>query len=116
LGNVVIPYVKRVSENFRRIWNWYNIRMVLKTNHTLRWSIVKTRPDLDPLKTIHCIYSIPCECGRCYIGETSRPLGVCLKEHQHNLKQGLLENFKLPSMCIKKGTVSTGKNVRVLQV
>jgi hypothetical protein len=45
LGTVVIPYVKRVSENFRRIWNWYNIRTVLKTNHTLRRSIVKTRPD-----------------------------------------------------------------------
>jgi hypothetical protein len=24
-------------------------------------------------------------CGRCYIGETSRPLEVCIKEDKHNL-------------------------------
>jgi hypothetical protein len=95
LSTVVIPYFKCVSEKFRRIGNRYNLKIVFKTNHTLRRSIVKSRPDLDPLKIRHCIYSIPCECGRCYIGETGRPLGVRLKEHQLNLKQGLLQNSKL---------------------
>jgi hypothetical protein len=111
-GTVVIPYVKGVSEKFRRIGNRYNIRTIFKTSHTIRRAIMKTRPDRDLLETRHCIYSIPCECGRCYIGETGRPLGVRLKEHQYNLKQGLLDKSKLAQhayeghrVCWKEATV-----------
>jgi hypothetical protein len=71
---VVIPNVKGISDQFKCIGNKYNIKTIFKTKHTL-----------------HCIYSIPCECGRRYVRETSRPLGVRIKEHKHNLKQGLLE-------------------------
>jgi hypothetical protein len=42
-----------------------------------------------------CGYSIACDCGRCYIGETSRLLEVCIKEHKYNPTQGLLEKSKL---------------------
>jgi predicted GIY-YIG superfamily endonuclease len=49
---------------------------------------MKTRPERDLLQTAQCIYSIPCECGRSYIGETGRPLAVRLREHRHNLKEG----------------------------
>jgi hypothetical protein len=42
-----------------------------------------------------CIYSIPCECGRSYTGETGRPLAMQLREHRQNLKEGLLEKSKL---------------------
>jgi hypothetical protein len=36
------------------------------------------------------VYSIPCECGRSYIGETGRPLAVRILEHRYNLKQSLV--------------------------
>jgi hypothetical protein len=45
----------------------------------------------DLQRTAQCIYSIPCECVRSYIGETGRPLAMMLCEHKHNLQQGLLE-------------------------
>jgi predicted GIY-YIG superfamily endonuclease len=51
----------------------------------------------------HCIYSIPCECGRSYIGETNRWLGIRIKEHKHNLKQGLLEKSKLAQHSYEEG-------------
>jgi hypothetical protein len=35
LGSVYIPYVKGVSEKFKRIGNQYNIRMIFKTKHKL---------------------------------------------------------------------------------
>jgi hypothetical protein len=33
---VYIPYVKGVSEKFECIGNWYNIRNIFKTKHTLK--------------------------------------------------------------------------------
>jgi hypothetical protein len=71
---VYIPYVKGVSEKFKCRGNQYNIRTVFKTKHTLKNSLMKTRPEKDPQQMAQCIYSIPCECGRSYIDETGRPL------------------------------------------
>jgi hypothetical protein len=71
LGSVYIAYVKGVSEKFKRIGNPYNIRTIIKTKHTHRSSLMKTRPERDLLQTAQCIYNIPCECGISYIGETS---------------------------------------------
>jgi hypothetical protein len=69
LGSVYIPYVKTVSEKFKPIGNRYNTRTIFETKHTLRSSLMKTRPERDPLQTAQCIYSIPRECGRSYTGE-----------------------------------------------
>jgi hypothetical protein len=44
LGSVYIPYVKGFSEKFKRTGNRYNIRTIFKTKHTLRSSLMKTRP------------------------------------------------------------------------
>jgi predicted GIY-YIG superfamily endonuclease len=57
----------------------------------------------DPQQIAQCIYSIPCECGRSYIGETGRPLGVRLREHRYNLKEGLLEKSKLAQHAYEEG-------------
>jgi hypothetical protein len=46
-----------------------------------------TRPERDLQQTAQCMYSIPCEWGRSYIGETGRHLAVWLHEHGHNLKE-----------------------------
>jgi hypothetical protein len=56
---------------------------------------MKTRPERDPQQMAQCIYSIPCECGRSYIGQTGRPLDLRIREHRYNLTEGILEKFKL---------------------
>jgi hypothetical protein len=81
-----IPYVKGVLEKFKCIANRYNIKTIFKTKHTLRSSLMKTRLKRDQQQTAHCVYSILCECGRSYIGETRRTLAVRLREQRHNLK------------------------------
>jgi predicted GIY-YIG superfamily endonuclease len=48
--------------------------------------IVRTRPKSDPQQMANCVYTIPCECDKNYIGETGRPLVVRIPEHRHNLK------------------------------
>jgi hypothetical protein len=116
LGSVYIPYVKGVSEKFKRIGNRYSIRTIFKTKHTLRSSVMTTRPERDPLQTAQCIYSIPCECGRSYIGETGRRLAVRLREHRHNLQQGLLDKSKLAQHAYEEGHRVGWDDARVLQI
>jgi hypothetical protein len=81
---VVIPYVKGVSEKFRLIGNRFNVRIILKTKHALCGTLMKTGPLGDPQQMKQYVYSIPCDCGRCYIGETGRLLDVRIK-HKFNL-------------------------------
>jgi hypothetical protein len=80
-GTVTIPYVKGTSKKFRRIGNRFNFRTIFKTKQTLRGRLTKTGPVRDAQQTKQCVYSIQCDCGRCYIGETSRLLQVRIKEH-----------------------------------
>jgi hypothetical protein len=63
-----------------------------------------------------CVYNIPCDCGRCYIDETSRPLEVRIKEHKYNLTQGLLEKSKLAQHAHEEGRKICLKEVKVLQI
>jgi hypothetical protein len=91
---VCIPYVKSASEKLKRTGNRYNSRTSFKTKHSLRSSLMKTRQERDPLQTAQCIYSIPCWCGRNYIGETGGPLALRLRVRRHNLQQGVLEKSK----------------------
>jgi hypothetical protein len=94
LGSVYIPHVKGVSEKFKHIGNRYNIRTIFRTKHTIRSSLMQTKSKRDPQQTAQCVYSIPCECGRSYIGKTGRPLAVRLREYRHNLEECLLEKLK----------------------
>jgi hypothetical protein len=56
---------------------------------------MKTRLERDPQHTAQYVSSIPCECGRSYIGETGRPVAVRLREHRYSLRQCPLEKSKL---------------------
>jgi hypothetical protein len=67
-------------------------------------------------QTKQCVYNIPCGCGRCYIGETSRLLEVCIKEDQYHLTQGLLENLKLAQHAYEEGHKMCWNEENVLQI
>jgi hypothetical protein len=101
LVSVYIPHVKGVSKSFKRIGNRCNTCTAFKPKHTLRSSLMKIRPERDPQQTAQCVCSIPCECGRSYIGETGRPLTVRLREHSYNVKEVFLE--KLAQHAYKGG-------------
>jgi hypothetical protein len=113
---VYILYVKGVSEKFKRIGNRYNIWTIFKTKHTLRSSLMKTGPERDPLQTAECIYSVLCECGRSYIGETGRTLAVRLREHRHNLQQVILEKSKLAQHAYEEGHKVGWDDATILEI
>jgi hypothetical protein len=114
-GTVAIMYVKGISEKFRRIGNRFSLRTIFKTKHTLRGTLMKTGPGRDAQLTKQCVYNIPCDYDRCCIGETCRPLEVCIKEHKYNLTQGLLEKLKLAQHAYEEGHKICWNKARVLQ-
>jgi hypothetical protein len=61
-----------VSEKFKHIANRYSIKHFCKAKYTLRNSLMRIRPISVPQKTAGSVCSIPCQCGRSYIGETGR--------------------------------------------
>jgi hypothetical protein len=75
----MIPSLMNISEKFRRIGNRFSIRTISKTKHTLRGTLTKTGPVRDAQQTKQCVYSIPCDCGRC--------LEVRIKVHKYNRTQ-----------------------------
>jgi hypothetical protein len=77
---------------------------------------MKTRPKGDPEQMAQCIDSIPCECGRSYIGETGRLLAVQLLEYRHYLTEGLLEKSKLAQHTYAKGHRVGCDETRILEI
>jgi hypothetical protein len=65
--------------------------MIIKTKHAFSGLLMKTRPERDLQQMAQCIYSIPFECGRCYIGVTGRLLIVWLHEHRQNIQESLVK-------------------------
>ena len=79
---VVIPYVRGLSEELRRICGDYSIRVVFRSGPTLRSELMRVKDRIPVGKRSSVVYQIPCSCGMVYIGETVRRLESRVKEHQ----------------------------------
>jgi hypothetical protein len=113
---VDIPHVKSLSENFKRTGDFHNSRMIFKTKHTLRISLMKTNPERNPLQAAQCTYSIPCECARSYVGETGRPLAVRHRERRHNLQHDPLQKSKLTEHAYDEVHRVVSDEVKILKI
>jgi hypothetical protein len=78
--------------------------------------LTRTIPHREAQDMRQCIYSIPCECGRCYIRETGRSLGVRIREHMTNLKQGLMEKSRLAKHDYEEEHHIQWKEAKVVQI
>jgi hypothetical protein len=78
--------------------------------------IMKTGLVRDAQQTKHCVYNIPCDCDRCYIGKTSRHLEVHITEHKYNLTQGLSEKSKFAQHTYEEAHIICSNEARVLQI
>jgi hypothetical protein len=107
-----------ISKKFRCTGNRFNVRTIFRTKHTytLCGTLMKTGLVRDAHQTKQCVYNIPCDCGRCFLCKTSRPLEVCIKEHKYNLTQGLLEKSKLAQRAFVGGHKICWKEAKVLQI
>jgi hypothetical protein len=76
---------------------------------------MKTGPVRDAQQTKQCVYNIPCDCGRCYNEETSRPLEVRNKERKYIMTEGLIEK-KITQYSYEETHRICWKGAKVLQV
>jgi hypothetical protein len=77
---------------------------------------MKPGPVRDAQQMEQCVYNVPRDCGRRYIGKSSRPSEVGSKEHKHNLTQRLLRKSKLVQHGYEEGHRLCWKEAKVLQI
>ena len=78
IGHIVIPYIQGLGESIKNVYAKYCIQTHFKGNNTLKQVLVKPMYQ-DPKEKSEVIYSY--QCREEYIGETSRTLGECYREH-----------------------------------
>ena len=80
----MVPYIKGITEKFRRLYKSKGIQVHFKGINTLRTQLVNPR-DKDPrLQKSAIIYHYRCphlNCPESYIGETGRVLGDMGSKH-----------------------------------
>ena len=80
---VVIPYIKGVSEELRRLFKRYEVPMYFKPTNTLRQLLVRPKDKMKKERVVGPVYQISCEkCPATYIGETERSLKQRFLEHR----------------------------------
>ena len=87
-GQIVLPYVKGVSDALQRNFNSFGIRVIsFKPTRTLRQCLVALKDKTEDITGP--MYKIPCQgkttkgvCQDSYIGETERSLRTIFLEHR----------------------------------
>ena len=92
IKTLVLPYIPQLSEKITLTCKHLPVRIVFSSKHTLRSSLSRVKPPICPEEWVGVIYSIPCSCGKVYIGETGRTLHARMLEHKWAVKHGDLHN------------------------
>jgi hypothetical protein len=61
------------------------------------------KPKEELIDTPLSVSRIPCTCGREYIGETRRLLGVRIMEHKYNIRLGYFDGSKFSARGFEEG-------------
>jgi len=85
---VVIPYVKGLSEACARIYRKYGAKTAMRPFQTIRNYVVHPKDKLEKEEISECVYCIPCKgCEKVYVGETGRNFGVRMSEHRKEVER-----------------------------
>ncbi|XP_074656696.1 uncharacterized protein LOC141909911 [Tubulanus polymorphus] len=81
--SVVVPYVKGMSEQIRRVMKDYNISVYFKPVNTLRQLLVRPKDPVPKERITGPVYHVKCEsCDASYVGETERSSRARFGEHR----------------------------------
>jgi hypothetical protein len=60
------------------------------------------------------VYSIPCSCGKVYIGETGRSMKIRLKEHNVDIKWNRTHKSSLAEHSLKTSHLVCLENAKII--
>jgi hypothetical protein len=83
ISTAYIPYTHKIYGRLSRILAKYSIRSVALPPRKI-FNYLPPVKDALGLRTPG-IYSIPCECGRVYIGQSGRSVQLRIKEHNRHI-------------------------------
>lgn len=85
-GQVVIPYIKGLSERIARTLRTHGVTTAFKPHKTIRRLLVHPKDKMKCNDVCGCVYQINCaNCEHVYIGETARKFGTRLGEHRSDV-------------------------------
>ena len=81
---VSIPYYGNLSEVVKRLLQKYEVKIVFRINSKFDRFITLGKDPYEIREQSNVVYKISCNCGKCYVGQTKRPLRIRLDEHFKN--------------------------------
>ena len=95
------PYFPGLSESFKQLFRYAHIQVCFKGQNTIKSMLMHPKDRIDPSLKKDIVYQWSCTnpgCKSSYIGETSRSLCECVKEHS---KEG--SNSAMYQHCSTRG-------------
>ena len=85
---VVLPYMKGVTEQLKRVFTKQSIATSVKAHETIRNVLLHPKNKIEKEDQTRVVYKIGCNnCSSVYIGETGRKLSTRMNEHKTNVQE-----------------------------
>ena len=96
-GLVILPYARGLSERVANILRGFSVKVAHKPIHTISSILKKPKDKIEKEASRGIVYNIKCkDCDCVYIGQTSRLLKTCVKEHTYALQSEIdLESIEI---------------------
>jgi len=111
-GVALLPYIDITFNRLSRLLGNHNVKCIALPPTKITGFLPRTKDDLG-LKTPG-IYSIPCECGKVYIGQTGRTIENRIKEHQRNTRLLQIDKSALAEHSLEQDHKIMFQNTEVL--
>lgn len=113
IATAYLPYIKGTTDKISRIISKHNIKTVFKPHCILRNQFRSVK---DPLPKLHTsgVYSIPCSCGKYYIGQTGRAIDTRKNEHRSDCRHKRITQSALAEHTLQTGHTINFDETKVL--
>ncbi|KAJ4451394.1 hypothetical protein ANN_02856 [Periplaneta americana] len=100
-GHGILPFYGPISSKIGRLLRKDGIKTIHKPPTKIQNLLRPVKDDLG-LRTPG-VYKIPCECGKCYIGQTGRTIIESCKEHQRSIRLYYPDKSAVAQHSLKTG-------------
>ncbi len=92
-----VPYVRGLSERLRSVCAKYSVRSWFSYQGMLQETVSQFKDPFHCSKSQNAIYSVSCDCGMHYVGESARNLKIRIHEHAQKSSKSTISLYILES-------------------